>query len=1089
LLRSASLAAVLALAGCPGDSTGPAHPQLARVALAPVFQTRSALLVSFNRVRVTLRRSTGTALDTLVGFPSGADSVVLTLLVPISGNSETLTLDLMLINAAGDTVFRGGPVPVVATTGLIGRGTAVNVAVRYAGVGANAGGVRIATRTASVFFRDSVQLTASALDSSGAPIPGTPIVWRSLDPTLATVPVDSTGKVIAGSTRGAARIEASLLTGQADTAPVSVQPLAAALSLVSGGGQTGTVGTLLALPMVARVKAADSLPVRSVYVHFAATSGGGAPSADSVLTDSLGLAQVQWTLGPTAGTQTLEATLPGVAGATVTFAASAVAATPKTLAFIASPTPAIAGVPIAPAVTVSALDSLGNTATSFTGTVTVAITAGTGKTGAALRGAKTVAAVAGTATFSDLSIDSAATGYTLTASSTGLPNATSAAFAIAPGPPAALTFALEPPTNAVYQTPFAIVVAAKDSIGNLAPGLAGTVTVALGTNPAGGTLTGTLTQTASGVATFSNLALDNIGSGYTLVVNSSGLSSATSSAVNIVAPPGWNAWVNTAGGSWSVATNWSKGAVPVATDSVAIKQSGTYTVSLAATATCARLDVGAPLGSDTLDLVRFAISVAGNFQTLGTGVLKMTSPTAALTVGGNVAFGGGSTAGTLTTGLITLGGNFAQTGTGAVFAPSGTHRVSFARSVTGTQTIQFADPVGSFFWDLMLNRPGVDTVRLLSDVQVQDSAIVTGSSVLASTALQALRTPAAGVVRVHTGGVLRPSRVEFGTLVADSDFTGSGPTRVLPDTAVFLNGGTITSTLPAYGWKSVRLAGGTLTSSGTTFNGNLIISGGVYSSALFGTTDSIAGFLRTEGSGVFQMPTGTQGATVAVRDSAVFGGGSEVGQLTQGTLRLYGNFVQRGSTTSFQASGTHLTQFAGATRDSITFANPGASLSTFNDVLLSRVSGTQATSVSLGSAVFVAGVLSDTSAAVADTIVGNGNTLTTGGFNLNDTYISNAPVVVPSGTLTLTGNVVTFANMSPTAVQLAFTRGTGVTLNAFAFLVTPTGAGKYFSVTSTAVSGPATFNFSNPVQPTTAPTSTQYAKSGLLNLLWGNFTL
>jgi hypothetical protein len=1093
-----SLAAALLVAGCLGDSTGPTHLQVARLAVSPVFATRSALLVSFNRVRITLSREAGTALDTVVTFPSGADSVVLTLLVPITGSSETLTLNLAMINAAGDTVFRGGPVPVVATTGVISGGGAVNVAVRYVGVGADAAGVRIDTHTASVFFRDSVQLAATALDSSGEPIPGTPIVWRSLDPGRATVPADSTGKVIGGIVRGVARIEAALLTNQADTALVTVQPLPAALNLVSGGGQTGPVGGVLALPVVARVLAADSLGVSGVYVHFAATTGGGAPSADSVLTDSLGLAQVQWTLGLTAGPQTLQATVPGVAGATVTFAATAVASTPKTLAFIASPTPAIAGAPIAPAVVVSALDSLGNTATGFTGNVTVAITSGTGRTGATLRGTKTVAAVAGTATFDDLSIDSASTGYTLTASTTGLPDATSAAFAIAPGPPAALTFALQPPASAIYQAPFAIVVAAKDSIGNLAPGFTGTVTVGIGTNPAGGTLGGTVAQTATGsVATFSDLSLDNIGSGYTLVVTSSGLSSATSSAVNIVAPPGWNAWVNTAGGSWSVASNWSKGTVPATTDSVAIKQSGTYTVTLAANAACARLDVGAPRGAQTLDLVRFSMTVAGDFQTLGTGVLRMTSPTAGLTVGGNVTFGGGSTAGLLMSGLITLGGNFIQTGTGPVFAPSGTHRVTFARSVAGTQTIKFSDPVGSFFWDLMLNRPSRDTVRLLSDAQVRDSAIVTGSSVLASTGLEALRLPATGVVRIpNTTPLLRPSRVEFGTLQVDSPFTGG--VTVSPDTAVFLNGGSITSSSPGYAWKSVRLAGGTLTSSGTTLNGNLIISAGTYTPPISGAIDSVGGFFRTEGSGVLVMPVGTVPPTLSIRDSAVFAGGSEAGQLVSGTLRLNGDFVQRGPvTTSFQASAAHQTRFEGSGNQTITFANPGMALSTFNLLFLGRASGgvAQPMHITLGSPVFVAGTIADTSVGAADSIVGNGNTLTTAGFNLFNTVFSNAPVVVTSSsTQTLAGSLVTFASMSPTAIQLTMSRGAGTfTISGVAFLVAPTGAGRYFSVANTATAGPNTFNFASPVQPpqSSPPSTGQYTKSGAPTptVLWGSVTL
>src|SRR6185295_4677299 len=43
------------------------------------------------------------------------------------------------------------------------------------------------------------------------------------------------------------------------------------------------------------------------------------------------------------------------------------------------------------------------------------------------------------------------------------------------------------------------------------------VTVAIGTNPGGGTLSGTTTVSAvSGVASFSNLSIDKSGAGYTL---------------------------------------------------------------------------------------------------------------------------------------------------------------------------------------------------------------------------------------------------------------------------------------------------------------------------------------------------------------------------------------------------------------------------------------------------------------------------------------------------------------------------------------------------------------------------------------------
>src|SRR6202011_6170305 len=69
--------------------------------------------------------------------------------------------------------------------------------------------------------------------------------------------------------------------------------------------------------------------------------------------------------------------------------------------------------------------------------------------------------------------------------------------------------------------------------GNLASSTA-SVTVAIGTNPSGGTLSGTLTRAAvSGVATFGNLSIDKPGIGYTLTAASTGLTGATSSTFDI----------------------------------------------------------------------------------------------------------------------------------------------------------------------------------------------------------------------------------------------------------------------------------------------------------------------------------------------------------------------------------------------------------------------------------------------------------------------------------------------------------------------------------------------------------------------------
>jgi uncharacterized repeat protein (TIGR01451 family) len=100
------------------------------------------------------------------------------------------------------------------------------------------------------------------------------------------------------------------------------------------------------------------------------------------------------------------------------------------LAFSQEPTNKPAGEVITPAVTVEIRDAGGTLVTTATDTVTLAI--GTDPSGgtAAFSGTLSVAAVAGVATFSDLSIDTGGTGYTLTASATGLTGATSGSFDI-----------------------------------------------------------------------------------------------------------------------------------------------------------------------------------------------------------------------------------------------------------------------------------------------------------------------------------------------------------------------------------------------------------------------------------------------------------------------------------------------------------------------------------------------------------------------------------------------------------------------------------------------------------------------------------
>ena len=84
----------------------------------------------------------------------------------------------------------------------------------------------------------------------------------------------------------------------------------------------------------------------------------------------------------------------------------------------------------------------------------------------------------------------------------------------------------------------AVKITAQDSTGAAVPGA--NISLSIGTNPGGGTLSGTIPQmtNASGIATFSDLSIDRAGQGYTLLASVVGYPTvtATSSVFNIVSP-------------------------------------------------------------------------------------------------------------------------------------------------------------------------------------------------------------------------------------------------------------------------------------------------------------------------------------------------------------------------------------------------------------------------------------------------------------------------------------------------------------------------------------------------------------------------
>jgi len=142
----------------------------------------------------------------------------------------------------------------------------------------------------------------------------------------------------------------------------------------------------------------------------------------------------------------------------------------------------------------------------------------------------------GIATLTSWTLGDTARTYTVTATATGLSGSpvTFTATGTA-GAPAALDFSVQP-TDASAGGNIAppVRVRVLDAKGNLVSTATTSVTLAIGNNPAGGTLNGTTTQLAAvGVAVFSGLSINIAGTGYTLIATATGLVPATSAAFNI----------------------------------------------------------------------------------------------------------------------------------------------------------------------------------------------------------------------------------------------------------------------------------------------------------------------------------------------------------------------------------------------------------------------------------------------------------------------------------------------------------------------------------------------------------------------------
>ncbi|MES2179970.1 MAG: Ig-like domain-containing protein [Gemmatimonadota bacterium] len=174
--------------------------------------------------------------------------------------------------------------------------------------------------------------------ADGVPSAGVAVTFRPLSPNATVSPAsgttDASGRVSTtltlGGSIGAQSFEVAATALPTLTVSATATPgLPTKITVVGGSGQRDTVGKPLALPLVVRVTDDFGNSLQGIPVSWTRNGGSGAVSAASSVTDATGQASVTYTLGSTAGNESIVAALDG--GASATFGATALARPPTNI--------------------------------------------------------------------------------------------------------------------------------------------------------------------------------------------------------------------------------------------------------------------------------------------------------------------------------------------------------------------------------------------------------------------------------------------------------------------------------------------------------------------------------------------------------------------------------------------------------------------------------------------------------------------------------------------------------------------------------------------------------------------------------------
>lgn len=294
-------------------------------------------------------------------------------------------------------------------------------------------------------------------------------------------------------------------------------------------GLTGVAGSALATPIEVRVLASDEQPLAGATVNFSVSAGGGSVSPASAVSDGNGVARTTLTLGRTAGTNTVTAS---VGGATTAVSVAGTAGRAATVSGVAGEAQSgVAGnaLAISPAVRVN--DANGNAVEGVA--VTFAVQSGGGRVTNSVR----TTTSGGIATVGSWILGNTAGAQTLAAlvADGGVTNNPVIFTATATAGPAAAAVALTTTSQTgIIGTPVPILPSVRVNDANGNP--VANVPVAFVVTAGNGTITGnTQLSNASGVVTLTSWTLGNTAGANQV---SAGVTGANTVVFNVTATAG-----------------------------------------------------------------------------------------------------------------------------------------------------------------------------------------------------------------------------------------------------------------------------------------------------------------------------------------------------------------------------------------------------------------------------------------------------------------------------------------------------------------------------------------------------------------------